>query len=65
MPKLEDMRKSDLGDVNAIVSGYMLVANPSCNGEAEALAALDQLHLERKVCESLSFLDMTLCPPPL
>ena len=46
------MRKSDLGDVNAVVSGYMLVANPSCDGEAEALAALDQLHLGRK-CQNL------------
>ena len=52
MPKLDDIRKSDLGDVNAVVSGYMLVANPSCDGEAEALAALDQLHLGRK-CQNL------------
>ena len=63
MPKLEDMRKSDLGDVNAIVSGYMLVANPSCNGEAEALAALDQLHLGRKYVSLCPFLISLYLPP--
>ena len=57
------MRKSDLGDVNAVVSGYMLVANPSSDGEAEALAALDQLHLGRKFVGLCPFLISLYSPP--
>ena len=63
MPKLDDVRKSDLGDVNAVVSGYMLVANPSSNGEAEALAALDQLHLGKKFVSLCPFLISLYLPP--
>ena len=61
---MDDVRKSDLGDVNAVVSGYMLVANPSCNGEAEALAALDKLHLRTK-CQNLCPFLISLYLPPL
>ena len=62
--RLNWMRKSDLGDVNAVVSGYVLVADPSSNGEAEALAALNKLHLGRK-CVSLCPFLVSLYLPPL
>ena len=64
LPKLDDMRKSDLGDVNAVVSGYMLVANPSCDGEAESLAAFNKLHLGKK-CQNLCPFLISLYLPPL
>ena len=53
-----------LGNVDAVVAGYVLVANSSRNGEAEALAALDQLHLGRK-CVSLCPFLVSLYLPPL
>ena len=36
----------DLGDVDAVVSGDVLVADAARDGEAEALVALRQLHLQ-------------------